>query len=178
MAGHEDISPTGSDMIEVSKLGDNGANADDQGEGEAKMTKAKWLACLALGLSYTTAFQQGACLGAIVKSIDEALGMAIAVRKLLCVLISSILGPTDYYNWMISASTITTSISLPLSGGLSDIFGRRYFVIFGCVIGIIASIVAIVAKDVPTIIASSVIAGLGAGSQQLAYGFEFCRRNT
>jgi hypothetical protein len=43
-------------------------------EGEAGMTKAKWLACFALGLSYTTAFQQGACLGAIVKSIDEALG--------------------------------------------------------------------------------------------------------
>jgi hypothetical protein len=28
-------------------------------KGETKMTKAKWLACFALGLSYTTAFQQG-----------------------------------------------------------------------------------------------------------------------
>jgi MFS family permease len=72
---------------------------------------------------------------------------------------------------MITASTITTSISLPLSGGLSDIFGRRYFVIVGCLIGIVASIIAIVAKDVPTIIASSVVAGLGAGSQQLGYAF-------
>jgi MFS family permease len=69
---------------------------------------------------------------------------------------------------MVSASTITTSISLPLSGGLSDIFGRRYFVIFGSLIGIIASIIAIVAKDVPTVIVSAVISGLGAGSQQLA----------
>jgi hypothetical protein len=41
---------------------------------EPRMTKAKWLACLALGISYTTAFQQGATVGAIVKSIDEALG--------------------------------------------------------------------------------------------------------
>jgi hypothetical protein len=49
------------------------ARAED--EGESHMTRAKWLACLALGLSYTTAFQQGACLGAIVKSIDEALGV-------------------------------------------------------------------------------------------------------
>jgi hypothetical protein len=48
-------------------------DADD--EGESGMTRAKWLACFALGLSYTTAFQQGACLGAIVKSIDEALGV-------------------------------------------------------------------------------------------------------
>ena len=49
---------------------------DNQGEGEVRMTKAKWLACLALGISYTSAVQQGACLGAIVKSIDEALGMS------------------------------------------------------------------------------------------------------
>jgi hypothetical protein len=48
---------------------------NNQGDGETRMTKAKWLACLALGLSYTSAVQQGACLGAIVKSIDEALGM-------------------------------------------------------------------------------------------------------
>jgi hypothetical protein len=41
---------------------------------EPRMTKAKWLACIALGISYTTAFQQGATVGAIVKSIDEALG--------------------------------------------------------------------------------------------------------
>lgn len=81
---------------------------------------------------------------------------------------NAITGPKEYYNWMISASTITTAISLMLSGGLSDIFGRRYFVILGCFIGIIASIVAIVAKSVPMIIASSVVAGLGAGSQQLA----------
>jgi MFS family permease len=69
---------------------------------------------------------------------------------------------------MISASTITTSVSLPLAGGLSDIFGRRWFVIIGCVIGIVASVIAILAKNIPTIIASSAIAGLGAGSQQLA----------
>jgi MFS family permease len=79
---------------------------------------------------------------------------------------------------MISASTITTSISLPLAGGMSDIFGRRYFVLFGCVVGIFASIIAIVAKNVPTIIASSVVAGLGAGSQQLAYDFKFGNKFT
>jgi MFS family permease len=76
--------------------------------------------------------------------------------------------PTTYYNWMISASTISTSVSLPLAGGLSDIFGRRWFVIIGCIIGIVASLIAIAAKNIPTIIASSAIAGLGAGSQQLA----------
>jgi hypothetical protein len=42
---------------------------------EQHMTKAIWLACIALSLSYTTAFQQNACTAAIVKHIDTELGM-------------------------------------------------------------------------------------------------------
>ncbi len=38
------------------------------------MTKAVWLACIGLGLAYTTAFQQNACTTAIVKHIDDELG--------------------------------------------------------------------------------------------------------
>jgi hypothetical protein len=49
---------------------------DDEEYVEPRMTKAKWLACFALGISYTTAFQQGATLGAIIKSIDQALGLS------------------------------------------------------------------------------------------------------
>jgi MFS family permease len=69
---------------------------------------------------------------------------------------------------MLSATTISSSIALPLAGGLSDIFGRRWFMISGSLIGVIASIVALAAQNVPTIIASSVVAGFGSGSQQLA----------
>jgi hypothetical protein len=36
---------------------------DLMGEGEEGMTRAKWLALIALGIGYTTAFQQGACIG-------------------------------------------------------------------------------------------------------------------
>jgi hypothetical protein len=41
---------------------------------EPTMNRTKWLACIALGLSYTTAFQQNACTAAIVKHIDAELG--------------------------------------------------------------------------------------------------------
>jgi len=50
-------------------------NSEEDEYIEPRMTKAKWLACIALGISYTTAFQQGATLGAIIKSIDQVLGM-------------------------------------------------------------------------------------------------------
>jgi hypothetical protein len=39
------------------------------------MNKEKWLACVALCLSYTTAYQQNACTSAILKHIDEKLGI-------------------------------------------------------------------------------------------------------
>jgi hypothetical protein len=41
---------------------------------ETTMNKAKWLACVALCLAYTTAYQQNACTSAILKHIDEKLG--------------------------------------------------------------------------------------------------------
>ena len=81
---------------------------------------------------------------------------------------NTVAGPTTYYNWMLSAITVSTSFALPLSGGFSDVFGRRWFVLVGCVIGIVGSIVAICAKKDYTIIVSGIIGGFQAGSQQLA----------
>jgi hypothetical protein len=41
---------------------------------DSRMSFAKWMACIALGLSYTTAIQQHSCTATIVKHIDIALG--------------------------------------------------------------------------------------------------------
>jgi hypothetical protein len=41
---------------------------------EGRMNLTKWLACIGLGLSYSTAIQQHACTATIVKHIDAALG--------------------------------------------------------------------------------------------------------
>ena len=72
---------------------------------------------------------------------------------------------------MLSAYTIAVAVSLPLAGGLSDIFGRRYFFIVGCFISLIGTIVAVAAKDVNTVIGGMVLKGVGGASQQLAYVF-------
>ncbi|KAF2403608.1 MFS general substrate transporter [Trichodelitschia bisporula] len=114
------------------------------------MTRAKWLACIALCFSYTTSFQQNSCTAAILKQIDEALG------------------PTTYYNWMLTAYTIAVSVSLPISGGLSDIFGRKKFFLVGCTISLIGTVVALASQNVPMMIAAMALKGIGAGSQQLA----------
>lgn len=57
-----------------------------------------------------------------------------------------------------------------LVGRLGDIFGRRYFLILGQALGLIGSIVAVTAKNIPAVIGSSVLTGL-AGSVQLTFTF-------
>jgi hypothetical protein len=52
------------------------SSTNNVGERQQTMTKAVWLACIGLGLAYTTAFQQNACTTAIVKHIDDELGMS------------------------------------------------------------------------------------------------------
>ena len=76
-----DITPTekskdlkkeeGIDQIEVAGTTDS---SSEEGPLRERMTVKTWMAVFALGLTYMTAFQQGACTAAIVKSIDIALG--------------------------------------------------------------------------------------------------------
>ncbi|KAF1985327.1 MFS general substrate transporter [Aulographum hederae CBS 113979] len=118
--------------------------------GEARMTKAKWLAFVALALSYTTSSQQSNCTATILKLVDEELG------------------PTTYYNWMLSTYTILLATTLPLSGGLSDIFGRRAFFLAGSLIALTGTIIALAAQSTNQMIVAMGIKGIGAGCQQLA----------
>jgi MFS family permease len=132
---------------------------------DSRMNVTKWMACIALGLSYTTAIQQHSCTATIVKHIDIALGNFL--ENAGCSLTP--VGPTTYYNWMISGHNVTVSLILPLAGGLSDIFGRRYFFLVGCSFSLIGTIVALAATSTKMVIAGMVLKGIGSGAQQLAY---------
>ncbi|GAB7358595.1 hypothetical protein MBLNU230_g2655t1 [Neophaeotheca triangularis] len=117
---------------------------------DGSMNKTKWLACVALCLSYTTAYQQNACTAAIVNHINAEIG------------------PVGYYNWMLSAYTVAVSVAYPLSGGLSDIFGRRWFFMGGTVVSLVGTVIALAAQNVPMVIAAMALKGVGAGAQHLA----------
>lgn len=70
---------------------------------------------------------------------------------------------------MITSYTISTAVSTPLCGGMSDIFGRKGFIIVGCTISLVGTVIALAAQNVPMVIAGMILKGIGAGSQQLAY---------
>jgi MFS family permease len=56
----------------------------------------------------------------------------------------------------------------PITGGLSDIFGRRAFLVAGSIVMIIGYIVALVSNNIPMMVAAMIIQGFGSGAQQLA----------
>lgn len=91
---HEEIAPTPSNEDSNEKR----VGSDSEEEAPEKMTRAKWLACIALGLGYTTAFQQLACTGTILRPIDQELGHS------------------PHYNWMLASYTLCSAVFLPLTG--------------------------------------------------------------
>jgi hypothetical protein len=79
MAGAENDSKSGAIELSETHTGPGPADIDLQSEddfnaADSRMSFAKWMACFALGLSYTTAIQQHSCTATIVKHIDIALG--------------------------------------------------------------------------------------------------------
>jgi len=56
-----------------------------------------------------------------------------------------------------------------VSGRLSDIFGRRYFILFGSGLSFIGTIVGATGQSINQMIVSGVIFGTGSGFQEMAY---------
>lgn len=61
------------------------------------------------------------------------------------------------------------AVVVTVSGRLADIFGRRWFLISGAVLGCIGALVGATAKNIPTMIISGVIFGLGGGFQEMCF---------
>lgn len=83
-------------------------------------------------------------------------------------IINADVGPNPNYVLIPTVKTLTTGIGLTLVGRLSDIFGRRWFMIGGCSLGILGSIINATAHDIPTIIGGTVFVGM-AGAVQTSF---------
>ncbi|SFB06611.1 MULTISPECIES: MDR family MFS transporter [unclassified Bacillus (in: firmicutes)] len=77
--------------------------------------------------------------------------------------IVSELGGLDYYSWVFTIYMLTSSITTILAGKLSDIYGRKPFIIIGIIIFSIGALLAGTSKDIFQLIAYRGFQGLGAG---------------
>lgn len=77
--------------------------------------------------------------------------------------IIAILGGMDYYTWVITIYMLTSTIATVLVGKLSDIYGRKPFILAGIVFFMIGAFLSGFSKDIFQLITYRGIQGIGAG---------------
>ncbi|KAJ9669756.1 hypothetical protein H2201_000141 [Coniosporium apollinis] len=130
---------------------DNTAQIYDQAEVEPKLNLQTVLAFLAL----TSQF--------------NAYILTLLIPSTILSYINADLGPDPSYTWITVSWQLCASIIISVSGRLSDIFGRRYFILFGSGLSFIGTIVGATGQSINQMIVSGVIFGTGSGFQEMAY---------
>jgi EmrB/QacA subfamily drug resistance transporter len=74
------------------------------------------------------------------------------------------LGGFQHYSWVFSAYMLGSTVTVPLYGKLSDIYGRRPFFLFGIVLFSAGSVISGIAGSMGMLIAGRAVQGLGAGA--------------
>ncbi|KAK5943976.1 hypothetical protein PMZ80_003257 [Knufia obscura] len=83
--------------------------------------------------------------------------------------INAELGPSPNYAWINITWSLGAAILVSVGGRLSDIFGRRYFMLCGAIISFIGTIVGATGQSIPQMIASGVLFGIGSGFQEMGF---------
>ncbi|KAL4926336.1 fungal trichothecene efflux pump [Aspergillus undulatus] len=82
------------------------------------------------------------------------------------VILSSInadLGPDPNYPWITICWNLGAAVIVTIGGRLSDIFGRRWFLISGAVFGAIGAVVGATGQNINQMIGAGVLMGIGGG---------------
>jgi EmrB/QacA subfamily drug resistance transporter len=74
------------------------------------------------------------------------------------------LGGLNHYSWVFSAYLITSTITVPVWGKLSDLYGRRLFYQLGIAVFLLGSVLSGMSSTMTQLIAFRAIQGLGAGA--------------
>jgi EmrB/QacA subfamily drug resistance transporter len=79
-------------------------------------------------------------------------------------IVTKSLGGLEIYAWVFSGFLLTSTVTMPLWGRLSDLFGRRRTVLTGLTIFLVGSALSGLSSDMTQLIAFRMLQGLGAGS--------------
>ena len=74
------------------------------------------------------------------------------------------LGGLAIYSWVFSGFLLTSTVTMPLWGRLSDLLGRRRVFLGGLTIFLVGSALSGLAQDMTQLIVFRMLQGLGAGS--------------
>src|SRR3989440_5246705 len=100
----------------------------------------------------------GVMLGMLLAALDQTV-VGTALPRIV-----ASLGGLEHYAWVATSYLLASTVSIPIYGKLSDIYGRRPFFIGGMVIFLIGSALAGTSQDMTQLIIYRGIQGLGAGA--------------
>ncbi len=66
-------------------------------------------------------------------------------------------------SWVITSYMLTTTITVPIAGKLSDLFGRRIMTVIGVAVFVVGSLASGLSGDMVQLIAARALQGIGAG---------------
>jgi EmrB/QacA subfamily drug resistance transporter len=99
----------------------------------------------------------GVMLGMLLASLDQTI-VGTALPRIV-----ADLGGLEHYAWVVTAYLLASTVTVPIYGKLSDIYGRRLFFIGGMVLFLAGSALAGTSQDMTQLIIYRFIQGLGAG---------------
>src|SRR2546430_14876483 len=97
-------------------------------------------------------------LGMLLASVDQTI-VGTAMPRIIAQL-----NGLEHYAWVITAYLLASTVSVPIYGKLSDIYGRKPFFIIGMVIFLLGSALAGASQTMTELIFFRAIQGLGAGA--------------
>jgi len=74
------------------------------------------------------------------------------------------LGGQDYYTWVVTAYLLTSTVTVPIYGKLSDLLGRRPMLLFGISLFLVGSALSGISQTMWQLILFRGVQGLGAGA--------------
>ena len=110
-----------------------------------------------LGKRRTLVILAGTLLGMLLASVNQTLA-ATALPTIV-----DELGGIEHYSWVFSAYVLGATVTIPLYGKLSDLYGRRPLFLSAIALFSAGSIVAGLAPSMDLLVAGRAIQGLGAG---------------
>ncbi len=99
----------------------------------------------------------GVMLGMLLAALDQTI-VGTALPRIV-----ANLGGLEHYAWVVTAYLLASTVTIPLYGKLSDMYGRRIFFIGGMVIFLIGSALAGTSQNMTQLIIYRGVQGLGAG---------------
>ncbi len=114
----------------------------------------------ALGLSHRSKME---ILGAVLLALFLAALDQTIVGTALPRIVDD-LGGNEYYNWVVTIYLLTSTITVPFYGKLSDLYGRKPMLMIGVTIFLIGSALSGLSQNMAMLIAFRGLQGIGAGA--------------